>query len=82
MAAVRSRIPGRRRSNGRLLTTSLYPLSPRERDVILCRAKAKPYKILASELGISVQTAKAYAGRAFRKLGVGSSLEAVTMLLG
>ncbi|MDE2101094.1 MAG: helix-turn-helix transcriptional regulator [Patescibacteria group bacterium] len=55
-------------------------LSRREREVIELRSRGMPYKQLAPALGISFFTAKNHAKRAFSKLGVSTSLEAVRML--
>jgi DNA-binding CsgD family transcriptional regulator len=56
-------------------------LSPRERQVLERRALGEPYKVLAGNLSISIHTAKQHATRAFSKLGVSTSLEAVRFLL-
>lgn len=52
-------------------------LSPRERQVLHCRALGLPYKTAASELGITVNTFKHYLGHCFVKLQATSSLEAI-----
>jgi DNA-binding CsgD family transcriptional regulator len=55
-------------------------LSPRERQVILCRARGLPYKTAAEELGITAGTFKHYLLRSFEKLQARSSIEAVRNL--
>lgn len=62
------------------LALGVAVLSPRELQVIKCRSLGLPYKLISPQLGISIATAKQHAGRAFEKLGVSNSLEAVRML--
>lgn len=55
-------------------------LSPRELQVMKCRKEGLRYKEIGPKLGISVHTAKHHAARAFEKLAVTTSLEAVALL--
>lgn len=55
-------------------------LSPRELQVMEHRSRGLAYKMIASELGISIHTTKTYAAQAFAKLNARTSLEAVRIL--
>jgi DNA-binding CsgD family transcriptional regulator len=44
-------------------------LTPRERDVVRLLRAGKPYKVIATELGITASTARVIGARALRKLG-------------
>jgi len=51
-------------------------LSTREAEVLDCRAQGLPYKLVASELDISINTVKMHISRALRKLQSASCVEA------
>lgn len=53
------------------------PLSNMELEIIRQSARGLTYAVMARKLGISEQTAKTYARRAYEKLGVHSRAEAV-----
>lgn len=59
---------------------NLSALTKREREVLRRRATGRPYKTVASELGISLSTTKHHLSSIFKKLRVSSSLEAVKFL--
>jgi DNA-binding NarL/FixJ family response regulator len=52
-------------------------LTPRERQVLACLARGLPPKVIARELGISVNTSRGYVKALLAKLQVRSQLEAV-----
>lgn len=55
-------------------------LSPRELQILECRREGLRYKEIGPKLGISVHTVKHHASRAFEKLAVTTSLEAIALL--
>lgn len=50
-------------------------LSIREREVVRLLRAGKPYKAIASDLGVKERTIREYVERAYRKLGVSSRYE-------
>jgi len=56
-------------------------LSPREEAVLNCLAKGYTYKLIADELGISIDTIRTYIRRIYEKLHVQSRTEAVARYL-
>jgi DNA-binding NarL/FixJ family response regulator len=56
-------------------------LSPREEAVLNCLAKGHTYKLIADELGISIDTIRTYLRRIYEKLHVQSRTEAVAKYL-
>jgi DNA-binding NarL/FixJ family response regulator len=56
-------------------------LSPRERTVLDCLAKGYTYKLIADQLGISIDTIRTYLRRIYEKLHVQSRTEAVAKYL-
>src|ERR1700690_682444 len=56
-------------------------LSPREEMVLNCLAKGLTYKAIADQLGISIDTIRAYLRRIYEKLHVQSRTEAVAKYL-
>jgi DNA-binding CsgD family transcriptional regulator len=63
----------------RKLVTHLR-LSPREADVARSVIRNEKVNATACQLGLSPHTVHTYRERLFRKLGIGSSLEFVTLL--
>jgi DNA-binding NarL/FixJ family response regulator len=55
-------------------------LSPRERQVLDCRAKGFPYKQVASELGITDNTVRSYIKQIHTKLNANNLIGAVRNL--
>lgn len=67
----------RRQQNGRLLAT----LTPRERAVLRCLAEGSGRReAIASQLHLSVNTVRTHLQSIMAKLGVHSTLEAVTLI--
>lgn len=56
------------------------PLSPREREILLMRKQGRMFKEIAFDLGISLNTVQSHTQRAFRKLQVNSSVQAIQLL--
>ncbi len=54
-------------------------MSKRERDVLAGLVDGQSYKQIAYELDISMDTVRTYIRRLYRKLGVHSAVEAVTL---
>ena len=61
--------------------TSHPHLSPREEAVLDLLAKGYTYKLIADELGISIDTIRTYLRRIYEKLHVQSRTEAVAKYL-
>lgn len=57
--------------------TGASPLTPRETEILQLLCQAKPYKIIADDLGISVGTVHSHIKAIYRKLEVGSQSEAM-----
>jgi DNA-binding NarL/FixJ family response regulator len=60
---------------------NLPHLSPREEAVLKLLAKGFTYKLIADELGISIDTIRTYLRRIYEKLHVQSRTEAVAKYL-
>lgn len=56
-------------------------LSPREKEVMDLIVAGKPMKLIATELGISIQTCSKHRARILDKLQVGNDVELVRLLL-
>ena len=54
-----------------------YNLSKREREVLASLVEGNPYKLIASELGISYETVRSHMKSIYRKIHVSSLTEAV-----
>lgn len=57
----------------------LEELTPREREILACMVAGQGRSAIAKELYISVNTVRSHTQSLFRKLGVHSSIEAVTL---
>ena len=57
------------------------PLSPREREVLLCAAQGLSLEETSEQLGMSVETAKVHRKRLMAKLGVQNITRAVTLTM-
>ncbi len=55
-------------------------LSPRELEVALLLAEGKAYKLIASDLGVSLSTVRTHVERIYDKLGVGNKVELANRL--
>jgi putative nucleotidyltransferase with HDIG domain len=53
------------------------PLSDRETDALRLLAQGKPYKVIASELGVAVSTVRSHLHNAYEKLAVADRAQAV-----
>jgi len=53
------------------------PLTPRETEILRLLCEAKPYKVIASDLGISVGTVHSHIKSIYKKLEVSSQSEAM-----
>jgi DNA-binding NarL/FixJ family response regulator len=58
-------------------TTGTSPLTPRETEILQLLCEAKPYKIIADTLGISIGTVHSHIKSIYRKLEVSSQSEAM-----
>jgi FixJ family two-component response regulator len=56
-------------------------LSPREREVMDLIVAGKPMKLIATELGISIQTCSKHRAKVLEKLDVSNDVELVRLLL-
>jgi FixJ family two-component response regulator len=56
-------------------------LSPREKEVMDLIVAGKPMKLIATELGISIQTCSKHRARVLEKLDVSNDVELVRLLL-
>lgn len=56
-------------------------LAPREHDVLQALVRGRSYKQIAADLGLSIDTIRSYIRTLYRKLGVNSSTEAVSLAL-
>jgi FixJ family two-component response regulator len=63
------------------LLARIEKLSPRERDVMQLMNGGKPIKQIATDLGISVQTAAKHRTRVLEKLGIENETELVRLLM-
>lgn len=59
------------------VNTELDKLSPREQEVLQNLAKGNSYKMVADELGISIETVRTHIKRIYEKLHVHSVAEAI-----
>ena len=57
--------------------TKLDELTPREQDVLHSLAAGNSYKMVAHELGISIDTVRTHIKRIYKKLQVHSVAEAI-----
>lgn len=55
-----------------------YNLTPREKEILLSLSKGNSYKLIASDLSISIDTVRTHIKRIYEKLQVHSQVEAVT----
>jgi DNA-binding NarL/FixJ family response regulator len=55
-------------------------LSPRQRQVLDCRAQGLAYKEIGPRLGISFNTVKSYLAQTFEILNASSSIQAIRNL--
>lgn len=62
------------------LSNAAMTLTPRERSVIVLRARGLPYKAICQKLGITLSTVKLHVGNVLRKTSTQSSAEAVFYL--
>ena len=56
---------------------TVEPLSARECAVIRALGQGAPYRAIAQDLQLNVETVRTYVKRAYRKLGVGDKASAV-----
>lgn len=63
-----------------LIKSRYDSLTPREKEVMIHLVLGKPNKIIASELGASLQTIKIHRMRVFNKMGVISAAQLVLLL--
>jgi DNA-binding NarL/FixJ family response regulator len=59
-------------------TENPYQLTPKEREVLASLSKGNSYKLIASELGISIDTVRSHIRKIYEKLRVNSQTQAVT----
>jgi DNA-binding NarL/FixJ family response regulator len=58
-----------------------YKLTPREKEILQSLSKGNSFKMIASELGISLDTTRTHAKHIYDKLHVNSQIEAVSKAL-
>lgn len=58
-----------------------YQLSPRETEILNCLIKGLSYKLVASQLDISIDTVRSHIKKIYEKLHVNSATEAVSKAL-
>jgi two-component system response regulator DctR len=63
-----------------LVQQALAELTGREREVMQLVVAARPNKLIAGELGISVRTVEVHRARVFEKMGVKSAMELANRL--
>lgn len=61
-----------------LLPEKDYGLSPREKEILSSLASGNSYKLIAVEVGISIDTVRTYIKRIYEKLQVHTQIEAVS----
>lgn len=55
-----------------------YQLTPKEKEVLASLSKGNSYKLIASEIGISIDTVRSHIRKIYEKLRVHSQTQAVT----
>ncbi|MFN0174309.1 MAG: response regulator [Saprospiraceae bacterium] len=68
-------------SEQRRTVTDKYNLTQREKETLASLVKGNSYKMIAAELGISVDTVRSHIKRTYEKLQVCSQTEAVAMAI-
>ncbi|MEZ4972670.1 MAG: response regulator [Cyclobacteriaceae bacterium] len=59
-------------------TRDAYHLTPKERDVLASLSQGNSYKLIAADLGISIDTVRSHIRKIYEKLKVHSQTEAVS----
>jgi DNA-binding NarL/FixJ family response regulator len=59
------------------ILSSKKKVSRREKEVLLLIYRGKSYKMVAEEMGITIETVRTYIKRVYQKLEVHSALEAL-----
>ncbi len=70
-----------RRNQDSSVAARIEQLSPREREVMELIVAGKPMKLIATQLGISIQTCSKHRARVLDKLDVSNDVELVRLLL-
>jgi FixJ family two-component response regulator len=70
-----------RRDQESSVAARIEQLSPREREVMELIVAGKPMKLIATQLGISIQTCSKHRARVLDKLDVNNDVELVRLLL-
>ena len=68
-------------SNQPLKSKKLYNLTEREKDILFNLTQGKSYKMIATQLQISIDTVRFYIKQIYLKLQVNSAPEAVSKAL-
>jgi DNA-binding NarL/FixJ family response regulator len=63
--------------NEKIVTKNPYQLTPKEKEVLTSLSKGNSYKLIASELQISIDTVRSHIRKIYEKLHVHSQTEAV-----